>query len=41
MRAAASGAKHQDEPEETKTSAKEAKAEQKAKADKNAGKENK
>ena len=30
-----------DEPEETKTSAKEAKAEKKAKADKNAGKENK
>ena len=29
-----------DEPEETKTSAKEAKAEKKAKADKNAGKEN-
>lgn len=30
-----------DEPEETKTSAKEAKAEKKTKADKNAGKENK
>ena len=30
-----------EEPEETKTSAKEAKAEKKAKADKNAGKENK
>ena len=30
-----------DEPEETKTSAKEAKADKKAKADKNAGKENK
>lgn len=36
VRAAASGAKRQDEPEDNKTSAKEAK-----KADKNAGKENK
>ena len=50
VRAAASGAKHQDEPEDNKTSAKEAKEAKKAdkkaakeakKADKNAGKENK